>query len=537
VNTQISIPRSTARWVALGVGIVALIVGAILFFIAPLSTGESATTFKTISYVALGLGVAGLVGFVLLDPQTLVEAITGRSGQYTLTTWLMALFFTAFVIAIFVILKQAAIPPWDLTSAGKYQMTDTTRKLLESLKPDVKVHVIGFYVAGQDPDYADAQLWLKQYASVSNGKITYEFVDPDKNPGLAQQDGMSRSSTMVFKSGNQKAEASTATEQDMTNALLHVLSGETRNVYIVTGNGEKSTQSFDQTGISQLQTLLTNANFKVTDLNLLSQNAIPADANVVIIPGPQTGYLKGEVDALNAYQDKGGGLIEMVDALTLTSDDPLLTNLKSRWGITANDDIVVDVVTQSFSDALTPVIFDFDDNSPITQGMTAGGRRILMSTARSYNIAQPNPANITLDPFLLTPGQGGSWGEHNYTGEQPNLQYSPGVDQPGPLNVGVSGDNTQNKSRIVVFGDSDMVTNQVLSLDKYNGDLLLNAVNWASHKEDLISLPAPVDATRAEDKLTSLPLFVVIAVSSVCLIPLVLIVSGIVVWSVRRRRR
>jgi ABC-type uncharacterized transport system involved in gliding motility auxiliary subunit len=540
VNTELKLNRNLTRWISLGVGALALLVGLIATIVGPLNPTEVIGAYKTVSYVAFGIAALGLVAFVLLDPQSLAAAVTGRTGQYAITTWVMALAFTAFVIAIFIILRKAAIAPADLTAAQKYQMSDQTKQILKGLKDDV--HVVAFYPDTDSTGRKDAQLWLDQYATLSNGKITFEFVDPDKNPGTAKELGMSRASSMVFKRGDQKSEASSATEQDMTNALLHVLSGQTRNAYVISGHGERGLADFQPAGISQMQTLLENANFKVQDLNLLQQKQIPADAKVVILPGPTTPLLPAEVDALNAYLDKGGGLIFMIDAGTFTSDDPLIKSLNDKWGVSLRDDVVIDLFSQQYTgDGLTPLIFNFDESSPITQGMRAGGRRILMSTARSLVAATTAPADTTVTSLLSTADvSGSSWGETHFQVEQQTPQgvRQDAKDTPGPLTLAASADNAKTKGRVVVFGDSDFADNQLLTADKYNGDLILNSANWLSHKEDLITLPAPSDiGQRSLSKLTSLPLLIIIGISASCLIPLIMFGAGIAVWIVRRRRR
>src|SRR6185369_12873063 len=43
-------------------------------------------------------------------------------------------------------------------------------------------------------------------------------------------------------------------------------------------------------------------------------------------------------------------------------------------------------------------------------------------------------------------------------------------------------------TRIVVFGDSDFVSNNGLQAAPGNGDLFLNAVNWLGQQENLISI-------------------------------------------------
>jgi WD40 repeat protein len=302
---EIKIDRDLARWVALGAGVIALVVMAIAILIEPQNR------LNTTSYIALGVAIVGVAAFVLLDPETLVKSVTGRSGQYAITTWLMSIFFVAFVIALYVIVRESKIDPWDLTASQKYQMSAQSVELIKTI-PD-EIHAVGFYSDAQSSDRKDAEIWLQKYSAVSNGKITYEFVDPDRNPGVATQYKMSRPGVIVFKKGEETAEASFADERDITGALLQLITGKKRIAYMVTGHGERKVDDFGNTGYSSAQGLLQSVNFDVQPLNLLEKKQVPDDANVVIIAGPTTQFSQTEVDALKAYLDKGGAALMMFE--------------------------------------------------------------------------------------------------------------------------------------------------------------------------------------------------------------------------------
>jgi len=43
--------------------------------------------------------------------------------------------------------------------------------------------------------------------------------------------------------------------------------------------------------------------------------------------------------------------------------------------------------------------------------------------------------------------------------------------------------------RLIVFGDSDFATNQLLQINADNGLLLANALNWLVEREELLGIP------------------------------------------------
>lgn len=306
---ELRLSRNLARWILLGIGVIALIVMAILLLIAPLNK------FETGSYIALGVAILSLAGFVLLDPQALMTSLTGRTSQYGVTTALMSLIFVVLVVALYILVREASFEPIDLTEAQKYKLSQQSIDLLGNLEEDI--HIVGFYPEQDVTQRDEAERWLRQYERYSNGKITYEFVDPERDPLRAQQlEITGPGSLMVFTRGDQHAEAGFADENAMTGALVRVISGEARKLYVVTGHGERSIDDFAGTGLSQARTMLERVGFEIEALNLLEKGAVPEDASMLMVAGPQAQFAPVEVEALKAYLDAGGAALLMFDPAT-----------------------------------------------------------------------------------------------------------------------------------------------------------------------------------------------------------------------------
>ncbi len=299
---ELRIDRNLARWIALGLGFVgALVMGGALV----LSSGKFDNQW---SYIGLAVTILGAAGFILLDPRALMKTATGRSGQYALTSVVMSICFVAFVAVMYWIVWKVNPAPTDLTALKKYQLSQKTIDLLAGLKEDV--HATGFFNNQELSSQNEADLWLRQYKQYSNGKFTYEFIDPDRNP-LAAKDA--RSGTIVFSKGEQKATASVVDEQNLTNSLVRVLTGKARKAYLITGHGELSTEDVGGQGLGQISQVLGNANVTLTSLNLLEKKSVPDDADLIIVAGPKSQFAPSEVDAISAYLDKGKAAMFMFD--------------------------------------------------------------------------------------------------------------------------------------------------------------------------------------------------------------------------------
>src|SRR5579884_1994919 len=237
----------------------------------------------------------------------------------------------------------------DMTTEKIYSLSDESVKVADQAKQDV--HIYAFFPGGQDPATKD----LLELFHNRNHKITYEFVDPDKQPMMAQQyqvtvygdfqnpmSGESfRYGTLILKMGDKteriEKQNEPLREEDVTNTLMKLEKGEKKTIYFTQGHGEKKIDDSDRTGYSQAAADLEKENYAVKAVNLITEGKIPADASVVAVDGPTTEFFPNEIDMLNDYLKGGGSGLIMLDPKGATMKD-----LMTQWGVDVGNNIVVD---------------------------------------------------------------------------------------------------------------------------------------------------------------------------------------------------
>jgi len=237
------------------------------------------------------------------------------------------------------------------------------------------------------------------------------------------------------------------------------------------------------------------------------------------------------VALLKGYVNAGGSLVVMEDPTIVTefgtSSDPLAKYLTSDWGITLNDDIVIDLVnTQNPLQAVSSQI----GQHPITQNLTQN-YIVILPQARSLSIATQPIENVTQTPIIMTTDQ--SWGEMAWvSGEQP--VFDPEKDTPGPLNLAIAGENTATQGRVVVFGNSLFAATD--GFDAYgNGNMFINSVDWAAQQEDLINITPREPTLRTFIPPTNAG-FIIMIIVAVLVLPGLVVFAGVSSWLARRKR-
>ena len=529
---------SIAPW-TLGIG-VACLAGALVAFLI-----RGAADVYT--YIPLLLGVVGILSFAFLDPDRVQTWLGSRQAKYGTNLLITSLALVAIIVVVNYIVYQASTQTklWvDLTESQSNSLSEETIRTLHTLSEPIEIRA---WFGPESTAWDGAKALLDKYEAESRGMMTYEKLDPDANPVLAKEDGISRDGTLVLSLGEQTQLVTNPAESEITTAILKLLNPGEHLVYFLAGHGEATIDGAENTDISTLVGTLRNKNYTVDTLNLTQEKKVPAAASVVIIAGPKSPLLDFELTAIQDYLKEGGALIVLQNPYAVTQMDPnadiLAAYLKKDWGITLRNDIIIDLVNRYI---LNPFASTYPSGSPITERIP-GNMISVFPTAMSLEIAMPEGQAWTPVAFVqIEAAKDQAWGETDLTSvglisflsEAKTASFDKEKDNLSPLNVGVSAENPTNSSRVVVFGDEDFAENQIINQGAgANSDLIVNAVDWATQQENLISL-TPKDSTY---RFISLPqdawVLNAIVLTSACLLPGSFLLLYGIVWYNRRKHR
>ncbi len=427
-------------------------------------------------------------------------------------------------------------PQWDLTAAKRFTLSDQTKKILGNLKQDVKV--VAFLPSRQEDTFTRGTKDLLQLYARQSPRISVEFVDPEINPGKADQYQITNYPTTLFLMGDRKEESTGVTEQDFTSALVKLTRNEQKKVYFLQGHQERDPDSSQQSGLNSAFSGLKRENYAVEKLSLAQTQKVPDDAAVLVIAGPRVPLLDLERQAVADYLDRGGHVFLMVEP----RQDAGLGDLLDRWNVRLDDDVVIDPGSYYGNDPLTVV--------PAPQAghrISAGLPIALFPNARSVTIKSGAGSDFAIAPLLKTTDR--SWGETKLPITQ-DTRLDPGEDIQGPVNLAVAvskaeptpafspsatptptTDEKKPKGRLVVAGNVEFASNALFGGVQGNRNFFVNSVNWLAEDEDLISIkaeaaPPPIVLTNRSQ--------VLVFYTSVVFVPMAVLILGAAIWWQRR---
>ncbi len=431
-------------------------------------------------------------------------------------------------IGIFVLLNLLVYKYYfrlDFTADKRYTLSGTTKDILEEL--DDPITITAYFseklpanVAAVRSDFRDL---LYEYRSNSDGKVVFEFVNPNESEeleGQTQQQGISPLIIQVrerdeakqiraylgaiIKKGNQQevlpvVEPGAAMEYALSSSIKRLTIESKTKIGIVQGHGEPNLQQLSS-AVQELSTLYD------VDTVSLDQDDSWTSYKTLAILAPTDSFPSDHLSKLDEFVSSGGGLFVGINAVNVDPNQGFLmavnTGLEgwlTQKGINVNPIFLTDVqcgqvgIPQQTPFGVMnvqtefpyfPVVSNFGDH-PITEGLeavtfvfaspvTASPTDSLVSGA-SIAFTSQRTGKITPPAMLEMQKQ---WAEADFPySSEPVMAYLEGK---------IEG---ESNSKIVVVGDGDFPVNQGQGQAlPANVNLFVNAVDWLTDDTGLIEL-------------------------------------------------
>jgi ABC-type uncharacterized transport system involved in gliding motility auxiliary subunit len=434
------------------------------------------------------------------------------------------------VVAVVVanILADRYDKSWDATKNKQYSLSEETAKLVKGVHQPITITYFN-----QSTHFAEGKDLLDEYKDLSP-RVHVNYVDPDKDPQLAREDGVQNLGTAVVQIGDKKETAASMDETGITGALIRDIKISTRTVCFVSGSGEHQIDDSGRDGLSQLKEKLTQDTYETKTVNLITNAEVPADCTALVIAGPTHNYDQPEVSAIQKYVENGGRAMFLLDPpLQLgnydVADNGALASMLAGWGVSLDKDLILDLNPIGQLTGMGPqvALVTSYETQPIVSSMKGSVTGFPLS--RSMQIHDTGKTSVQ----TLFDSSATSLATSNLN--SPEINVKDPNNKKGPMILAAAGTYSTGKSgsqgRFVVVGSSTWASNGFLNFNG-NSDLALNSINWLASDEDLISIrpkpPADQHITMTRAQLN------VVRLTSQFVLPIIVIFFGVFVWWKRR---
>lgn len=462
----------------------------------------------------------------------------------TILTVCLVAILLAIYLGLNIWVQSLNINPFDFTQEQRYTLSDESKEQVKNVEEDVIIYFFGY------TEESTAFSLAKQYNNV-NSHITAEVVNITERPDLAQTYGITSedsigivvqseqrykvlSSSELYTYDYTTYETIDMTEQKLTNAILDTTIADKPKVYFLTGHNEYSIDY-------ELYTLAAYIQNDVNDietLNLLT-TAFPEDCDTLVIASPTSDFQQIEVDAITNYIQNGGNILWMSDILVNDVEMPNVQKILDLYGVSIGKGVLLETDSSKMlvnrPDFIIPTVISHEITQDVYDGtgvvLPKAGKIILSDTEELEEL------KVDITPIIQST-------ETSFYREDFNVSTT-SSDQEGVVTIALEAEKEVGEdttSKLILFANNLFVTNEIIPVQNYNvypvqlannKDIVLNSIAYLTDRGDTIRIRKDTGyvtytATQQQDNIIRAIIFGV---------PVLIIIIGVVIWQVRRRKK
>lgn len=469
-------------------------------------------------------------------------------------TFLLVVIIIAIFIGINMGMQTLELTPLDFSQDQLYTLTEESKERVKDIDKDVHIYFIGY--TDEDTNLSLA----KQYKN-ANEKIVAEAIDINNRPDLANKYGIESGTQGIIVECGEKSKVLTASdlvtydtttyetisiaEEKLTSSILSVVADKVPKVYFLEGYSELTLTN----SMNLLNMYMQNEVMEVSSLDVLTTGKIPDDCDTLVITTPNKDFDDVATNAITDYINSGRNILWLNAAVTQNQDYPNVNKILAMYGVNPFEAGIIRETDTSKMITESPDLIKPDLNaSTVTKDLyTTTG--VIFINATKININEDALEELKVTKTELANASEGAYFRTDFNVQSNSAQEG---EEKGPFVVGAELEKTiqeENEetgekaitSKLVIYGENFFISDFQLSQNSqyaavqlaYNKDLVLNSIAYLTDREEDITArkntgTVTYTATQEQDTIIRIIIFAV---------PCVIILLGIIVWQVRRRKK
>ena len=470
-------------------------------------------------------------------------------------TTILVLLIIAIFIAINLGMQVLDLTPLDFTQEQLYTLTDESKERVKDIEKDVNIYFIGYTDEDSTVDLA------KQYGK-ANERINVEAIeDVSTRPDLSQKYGIESGAEGIIVECGERSKVLTASdlvtydtstyetisiaEEKLTSSILSVTADEVPKVYFLEGYSDFLLNQ----NMYMLSIYLGNEVNETETLDILSVGKVPDDCDTLVITSPSKDFDDVATNSILDYINRGGNILWLNAAIATEVDFPNVNKVLETYGIKPFEvGIIRETNTSKMVSEQPDLIMPEIQYSDITKDIynTTG---VIFVNATKINVDTDKLDELNVEENDLLLASEGSYFRTDFNNQQ---NAAADGEETGTFVVGAEMVKTIQEedeeagteeitSSLVIYGENYFISDYQLSQNSqygaiqlaYNKDLVLNSIAYLTDREEDITArkdtgTVTYTATEQQDTIIRAIIFTV---------PALIIIAGIVVWQVRRRKK
>lgn len=462
-------------------------------------------------------------------------------------TIILVVIIVAIYIGINILLENVVLPEIDCTKNKIYSLSQETKDKLGKVEKDINITLINY------SNYQSVINFAERYVELNNHIKIEKVDDLSARADLMQKYSLNATDSMIIVSSGSNEKTLTdsdlmtydyttyaqidITEEAITNAIMDVITEEKAKIYFMNHHTMYDTQYFS----TIMQAMKNEAN-EVETLDILANGGIPEDCNCLVISTLKEDLTEQERDKIIEYIKNGGEMLLMCGPNITNANLSNFQKVLDEYGISLDKGVVFEGSTANMVSGYPDFIIEKTQSTSLTQKLNMTMNLCFVDSAKitfdedkleALGVEHETLATTTDKAFIRTNLNQKSSNRTNEDGEE------------GAFTVAAIATKTIEEgknSKLIIYGNELFAMDMQVQINGYtmltvnlynNRDLILNSIAYLNEREDTITIRKDyetVNYTVTEQQNT-------IIMTIIFTLPVIIIIAGIVVWQVRRRKK
>ena len=488
-------------------------------------------------------------------PNKFIETIKKKWLINGTKTTLLVLIILAIFFGVNIGLQKASLTPLDFSKEKLFTLTQASKDKVKNIEKDVTLYFVEYSDDDSTLDLA------KQYSKVNN-HIKVEAVKANDRPDLVQKYGIESGTTAIIAECGEKYkilssqdlvtydsttyESISIAEEKLTATIQTVTTDTVPKVYFLSGYSKLSLSS----GMQYFNAYLENEIYDVETVDVLTTGKIPDDCDTLVITMPSKDFDEIATNAIIDYINSGKNILWFQAATAQNIETPNVNKILAMYGI---NPFSLGIIREADSNRMLSnqpdLILPNIQSTDVTKKLVNAEGVIFIDATKINTMDSDKLTELNVEKTELLKTSEKSYFRTNFTNSQDEAEDD---DEVGSYTVGEmmtttiteANEETGEKaktSKLIIYGENYFISDMPLTSStqtpviqyRQNKDLALNSISYLVDREDDITArkstgTVTYTATETENRIILTIIFA---------IPVLIIVAGIIVWQIRRRKK
>lgn len=429
----------------------------------------------------------------------------------------------------------------DATSEKLYSLSDSTKEVVATIDEPINIYVLE--TTGSETEWM--QEVLTKYTKLNNN-LNLIYKDPVLYPAFGssylertkQNISSINNSTVIienvatgkfkilppseFISNTESSGTSIVLENAITNGLGYVMNENDGLIYYTTGHNELNLPA-------ALTDCFERANLTTASIDLLTEEMPNPDESALVIYSPHSDFTEEEVTKVIDFLTAGGKAMIFLDYNT-----PELTHFNEilhYYSVAHEPGVAVESNSGNMTSSSPAVLLPSQGEHEILDNINTDSAPIIVPIASGLEKLSNGRATVTLSPLL---------GTSNHSFLKKNVQGSTfakedgDIDGPIVISCAIEETTSSADTKLFIMSSTYFLDSNTLNVSATGNSSYINSVlGWLFSLDTNYAIEAKTQDTYTIKALSSAQTLM-IEILVMVIVPLIVVITGIIVWIKRR---